>query len=54
MRREVENANDGRAVDTRKVDFVGEWPKILEGSPIHEELNEAGMLENTLGKPIFF
>jgi len=36
-------ANDGRAVDTRAVNWAGEWNQILKESPIQEELDEAGM-----------
>eukprot|EP00931_Biecheleriopsis_adriatica_P059471 TRINITY_DN3558_c0_g2_i1.p1 TRINITY_DN3558_c0_g2~~TRINITY_DN3558_c0_g2_i1.p1 ORF type:complete len:4446 (+),score=1220.06 TRINITY_DN3558_c0_g2_i1:273-13340(+) len=42
-REKDEKANDGRAVDVRAVDWTAEWPTIVEGSVVSEEIDSVGM-----------
>ncbi|CAK0873107.1 unnamed protein product, partial [Prorocentrum cordatum] len=42
-RKDKNSANDGRAVDVRAIDWASEWPRITEGSPVQQELDQAGV-----------
>jgi hypothetical protein len=42
-RKDKSSANDGRAVDIRAIDWASEWPSITEGSPVQQELDQAGL-----------